>query len=40
MRKISRERRNNLNMTASIDAARKGASDPLASTVDCGFGSK
>ena len=24
-------------MTASIDTARRGVSDPLASTVDCGF---
>ena len=39
MRKISRERLNNLNITASIDTARRGVSDLLASTVDCGFGS-
>ena len=39
MRKISRERLNNLNMVASIDTARRGVCDPLASAVGCGFGS-
>ena len=39
MRKIGRERWNNVDMTASIGIARRGVFDPLASTVDCGIGS-
>ena len=37
MRKIGRERWQNLDMTASIGTARRAAFDPLASTVDCGI---
>ena len=39
MRKIGRERWNNLDMTASIGTARRGVFDLPASTVDCGIGS-
>ena len=36
--KISRAQSNKLNLTDSIYTARRGVSDPLASTVDCEFG--